>query len=123
MQALTVACAFVLSATVLAAQTIESTLDLSALGWGPIETPIAVETDGDLTSREWLIAHTHTGQWRIVAERPGRLCVGQWFSPLFGGTPFDTIAQVQRVGMIHKVVIRRIGSDVVTMVRLDTPAC
>ncbi len=102
-----------------AAQTVETTLELSSLGWGLLDTPHSVETDGDLATREWLIRSLETNRFRVVAERDGRLCVGAWFAPmptLFGS------AALQRIGLLHKLVARTF-SGTFTVVSLDTPAC
>lgn len=102
------------------AQTVESTLDLSALGWGGLDTPEPIETDGDFTTREWLIRSYETNLFRVVAELGEGLCAGPWFQPK--SHPFSPVA-LRRVGLTHVLLVREVGRDVVTIVRLETPAC
>jgi hypothetical protein len=118
-----VAAFVVVAVSVGSAQTVESTLNLSSLGWGNLDTPRSIETDGDFSTREWLISSADTGLWRVVAERAGGICAGPWFNPLNGANPFGTVLDVQRVGLVHKLLVRTLGQNVVTVIRLDTPGC
>lgn len=104
------------------AQTVESTIDLSSLGWGALDMPEPIETDGDLSTAEWLIRSQVTNRFRVVAVRSGRLCAGAWFDPR--PHPLVQVA-VRRVGMLHKLLIRDTyaGSDAVNIVTLITPSC
>lgn len=102
------------------AQTVESTLDLSALGWGGIDTPEPIETDGDFTTREWLIRSYETNLFRVVAERGGTICAGPWFNPK--PHMFAPVA-LRRLGVTHVLLVRAVAQEVVTIVRLDTPSC
>lgn len=68
------------------AQTVESTIDLAALGWGPVEIPAKINTDRDTTTQEWLVRSVTTRMYRVVALRDGGLCVGDWFFPTIGWT-------------------------------------
>lgn len=111
-----------LAAVPASAQTVESKIDLSSLGMGRIDMPEPIETDGDFTTREWLIRSLETNQFRVVVERDGQACAGEWFDPR--PHPFASVA-VRRVGVVHKLLVRfsLSGSDAVTVVALDTPVC
>lgn len=121
--------ALLLMAAPAGAQTVEATLDLTALGWGELDTPQSIETDGDLSTREWLIrpvVNAGVPMFRIVAERDGRACAGPWFNANGSDAAFSfltTLTSVQRVGLVHKLVVRQMGSSVVTVLALDTPVC
>lgn len=112
---------FVLLVSPASAQTVEATYDMSAVGWGLIEVPQSIETDGDPTTREWLIRSLSTLKYMAVAIRPGRVCVSEWFS---GGEPgaFLTQTTVQTVGGVTKLVTRD-WHDRVTVTSVDTPEC
>ena len=112
---------FVLAASPVFAQTIERSIDLLAFGWGPLDTPISVETDGDFSTSEWLVKTVDgTNRYRVVAERNGAICVGAWFTP--SPSPFSAVS-LQRVGVTHKLVVRPYGGTTVTLLSLDTPVC
>lgn len=104
-------------------------MDLAGLGWGALDVPQSIETDGDLNTREWLIrpaVDNWVPMYRVVAERNGAACAGPWFTvPSADATPtfLGTRLTVQRVGLVHKLVVRRMGSDLVSVVALDTPVC
>jgi hypothetical protein len=121
--------AFLLAAVPAQAQTIESVFDLSVLGWGALDTPQSVETDGDPDTREWLVRPvSQVGRplFRVVTERGGLLCAGDWFNANGPESKFMyplTLVTVQRVGRFDKLVVRQNGSSVVTVVALDTPVC
>ena len=114
-----VLCVLLLSVTSLA-QTKEGTNELSGFGWGRINPPISVETDGDLGTREWLIHSLDTGAYRVVVERgAGGPCVGPWFTvthPLQFG-----LVSVQRVGIVHKLFVYY-PNGTLDRFSLDTPA-
>ena len=109
----------VFSASTASAQTVEATLDMSALGWGPLALPQSIETDGDLNTFEWLLKRaTWTvmlPEVRIVAERDGGTCSGPWF------TLPSAAWSVQRRGLIH-IIVAQDAQDV-KIIRLDTPVC
>lgn len=112
------------------AQTVESTFDLDLLGWGALEPPQAVETDGDVDTREWLIRPAFQAGaaplFRVVTERNGALCAGDWFNANGPESKFTyplTVVSVQRVGRLDKLVVRQTGGTVVRIVALDTPVC
>ncbi len=118
--------AFVLAlcAAPASAQTVESSIEMDALGWGQLDLPVSVETDGDLATREWLVRRVHifrAPEFRIVAERGGAACAGPWFNAPAADL-FTTVA-IQRVGLVHKLVTRDKGASVVHVVALDTPVC
>lgn len=118
---LTLALVFVLLSSPVFAQTVEGTLDLSALGWGALDAPESIETDGDFATREWLIRSLDTNRLRVAAERPSGLCAGPWFSPR--AHPFAQV-WTERIGLVHKLLVRSsIGANVVTVIALDTPTC
>lgn len=120
MRAVLVALVLAASSAIAHGQTVEATLDTQSLGWGAVDTPRAVETDDDLSTREWLIRSADTGMWRVAAERPDGLCAGAWFAVTTH--PFTTVT-VQRVGLNHKLVMQAMGDGRVTVIRLDTPRC
>lgn len=113
---------FVLLVSPVSAQTVESSIPLNTLGWGAIDLPVSVETDGDFSTREWLIrrANFFAAEFRVVAERDGKVCAGPWFTPPVSS--FSTV-DIQRIGVVHKIVAKSAGSDVVYVVSLDTPIC
>lgn len=113
-----IAFAFALSTSPVFAQTVEAVLDLSALGWGAVNMPDPIETDGDFSTREWLVQSATTGELRVVAERNGVLCTGTWFRP--SSHIFITVA-LRRVGVVHKLLVR--DRDNTRIVALDTPDC
>lgn len=116
---LTVAMA-VLGAT-LSAQTREAVVSAASLQLGPGEIPQAVETDGDFSTTEWLIRKAFTMQFRVIAiQRDGHACMGAWFTPTTDIFPTIT---VQRVGLVHKLLIRESASDHIVLIALNTPAC
>lgn len=118
MRVLIAAVVLTVSSVVVSAQTVESTIDLSALGWGTIDVLEPVETDGDLATREWLIRSMEINQYRVIAERPSGLCAGAWFDPRT--KPFSAIS-VKRVGLLHKILVR--DGTLVTVKALLTPSC
>ena len=104
------------------AQTLESTIDLSSLGWGQLDMPLSVETDGDLSTREWLVRSIETNKLIVLAERDGRLCAGDWF--VIGKHPFVAMS-LQRVGLVHKLFVRDpfAATREVKVLALITPTC
>lgn len=54
-------------------------MDLSTLGWGYVSQPVAIETDGNPATEEWLVGVLFTARKRVVAVRPGGMCAGAWF--------------------------------------------
>lgn len=102
----------------LPAQTVERTFDLNALGWGPVSAPLAIETDGDLATLEWLVAKSFSTEKRVVAERNGGLCAGPWFSPT---TSLVASIDVRRVGLIHKLFVTE--GTITKQIALLTPTC
>ena len=112
----------VFSASTASAQTVEATLDMTALGWGPLSLPQLVETDGDLSTTEWLLTRPSTtrilaNEMRVVAERNGTLCAGEWFAAV----PIGALSSVQRRGLTHVLVVK--DGTSAKIVRLDTPVC
>lgn len=105
-----------------AAQTVEFSVDLSALGWGPLSIPQKINTDGDADTREYLVRSLRTNQYRVLAvrpEQPGGLCVGDWFS---AADHWMAVVEVQTAGAYSTLMVRdRFGKD--TEIRLDTPIC
>lgn len=118
MRGFVLAVAVVLAGATMAAQTVESVINLSAFGWGPISIPQAIETDGDLTTREWLVRRLFAADMRVVAERNGGICAGPWFVP----STLNNTSTVQRVGLVHKLVSQRSDGRVEIM-SFDTPHC
>lgn len=115
--------AFVLAlvtATAAAAQTTSSPIDLAAFGWGNLDTPQGIETDGNTATVELLFRNLDTGMYRVVALRGSAVCAGAWFNPV--SAPFSS-ATLTQIGPVHKLLVRVYGSAVLTMVSLDTPAC
>ncbi len=104
-----------------AAQTQEASIPASALQLNAGELPQAVETDGDFSTSEWLVRRLFAPQYRVIAiQRDGRICLGAWFTPTIDSAPSIT---VQRVGIVHKLLIREFTSDQLVVVSLDTPKC
>ena len=118
------------------AQTVVATIDLAGLGFGKINTPRAVDIDGDPLTREWLIhakvaaplpAHERVAirprnRYRVVAERDGSLCVGAWFFAGPVSTAPDAAVEVQRVGLVDMLVANP-ADGYAYAIGLDTPAC
>lgn len=111
-------------ATPAVAQTVTSVINLDDLGWGPLETPRPIDTDGSPFTTEWLVQSIATRAFRVVALRNGSVCAGDWFSPrdLAFGHPF-TSSTVQRLGMTDHMLITSVGNPRVVVVRLNTPDC
>lgn len=71
------------------------TIDLSSLGLGYLQQPIAVEVDGNPATTEWLVTRLFTSERRIVKiAASGQWCVGPAFA-------VDLEWTVQRVGAVH----------------------
>lgn len=126
MRAVTLFC--ILLAGPVSGQTIDFTIDLSALGWGELDTPEAIETDGDSSTREWLIRplnQTHPDpQFRVVAIRGAAICASAWFSVT--PTPSTNLflhTAVERVGTVDKLLVRQGASQRVDFINLNTPQC
>lgn len=104
-----------------AAQTMGASIDLASFGWGNLDTPVGIETDGNPYTVEWLIRSLdNPGQVRVVAVRGSGICAGPWFNPtavMFSG------ATITRVGNVDKILVRTYGSTVVQSFDLNTPAC
>lgn len=58
------------------------TIDLSTLNIGAVVgLPTAIETDGNLSSQEWLLSQVFTANKRIVrVTAAGAVCMGPWFA-------------------------------------------
>lgn len=121
--ALALAVLFVCSPASAPAQTVERTIDLSALGWGTIEATPA-ETDGNTQTEEW-VAHSYdTNQWRVVAVRPEGLCAGPWFLPPGVGTnPFIGVEIITVAGRSKLKVSGGVYAQTFTLIALSTPDC
>jgi hypothetical protein len=110
-------------------QTLERTIDLSGLGWGKLSRPLPVDTDGNPHTNEWVVQSAELprlGQWRVVAERPGGLCIGEWFDPR--ESPASAITLVREGGRDKLLVSHGSAFDFglgqrYDLIRLDTPAC
>jgi hypothetical protein len=118
----------VLFASNASAQTVLRTLDLSGLGWGNI-TVQPVDADGDRATEEWLVTKMDERTFRVVAQRDGRYCVGEWFTPLPPNTrPFTFLGVkvINTAGVTSLIVTDRwgwAGDMIVYEVRLDVPPC
>lgn len=120
MKSLLTACVLVASLVTVSAQTIDRVLDLSALGWGRLESPKGIDTDGNPATIEWLIQSLDTFQYRVVAERNGGICAGPWFSA--GGNLFQ-VTHLEKVGPVHKLLVSVMGANQITQIALLTPSC
>lgn len=104
-----------------AAQTLGPSMDLAAFGWGNLDTPQGIETDGNPATVELLIKSLDTpGQVRVVALRNGGFCAGPWFTP---ATALFSNGTVTRIGNVDKILVRTYGSPIVQSVDLNTPVC
>jgi hypothetical protein len=131
MRCVLAAVAFSLFAVPATAQTVERTIDLSALGWGKLTKPLPVDTDGNPATREWVVQSAdfdngRLGHWRVITERAEGLCVGDWFDPR--RTPSSSAHLVTEDGRDKLIVshgsILSFGTDGrYDIVRLDTPRC
>jgi len=117
MRGFVMAMVVVVAGATMAAQTVESVIDLTSFGWGPLTVPQSIETDGDFATREWLVRRAFSPEMRVVAERGGTACAGPWFTPTTNGT-----TSVQRVGVIHKL-ITQLPDGRVEVTALLTPSC
>lgn len=123
MTRLILAAAFALLASSASAQTVEATINPLALGFGYIEVPQAVETDGNEATQEWLLKSTTTGEYRVIAvSAEGRMCSGGWFP---GRTAVGWFAppELQKVGGVHKLISRDALNGTIVVTKLDTPVC
>ena len=111
---------FVLSASVVTVGQTRERIDLSSLGFGAIEVPQAIDTDGWPFTQEWLIASTDQ-PWlrRVVAERSPGLCIGPWFS-LADAENETRWVLMTRYGLS---VLVRLSDRNLDIVSLDTPTC
>lgn len=116
---LKIAALVLMFAAPVAAQTVEARLDLDTLGWGRIDTPRAVNTDGSELTVEWLIRSSVTGMYRVVATNGASLCAGEWFSATAG----VATVSVQHVGNVDKLVVAPVFGGPIMVVGLDTPRC
>jgi hypothetical protein len=119
---------FVLFASHASAQTVVRTLDLSTLGWGQIVVE-PIDADGDRTTEEWLVTKMNSPTYRVVAQRQGRYCIGDWFTPMpVNPLPFSfvSVKVVNTTGVTSLLVSDRwgwMGELIVHEVRLDIPPC
>jgi hypothetical protein len=120
MQRFVMACALVVAAATASAQTVERVIDLGGLGWGRLEVPTGIDTDGNPQTVEWLIQSLDTYQYRVVAERNGAICAGPWFA---AGTSLFQAVRLEKVGPTHKLLVTTMGAATVTQIALLTPAC
>lgn len=118
MRSVLIAAAFALVSSTAQAQTREYSLALDALGWGALLTPISIEVDGNLDTREWLVQSRQSGEYRVVAEQGASVCAGAWFH---ARRSWLSAVSVQRIGLVHKLVVDTLG--VIDIIRLDMPAC
>jgi hypothetical protein len=86
------------------AQQVQRYVDFSGYGWGTVEIHL-IDTDGIISTNEWAVKSTDPNrstynQWRVVAERNGRMCVGAWFSPTVYGPGVQIISPWFRSRMI-----------------------
>lgn len=70
------------------------TIDLSSLGLGVLQQPVAIEVDGDAATTEWLVTPLFSSTRRIVKiGAAGQMCVGPAFTA-------DLSWTIQRVGTV-----------------------
>lgn len=122
-----------MAASAASAQRLERTIDLSALGWGHLEEPVDIDTDGNPATNEWLLVRLPQSfsdvnvvltEYQVVAERPSGLCVSGWFS--VSAKPFGTKVRVIQRGGISKLQVFEgawFGIRPVSIWSLDTPPC
>jgi hypothetical protein len=113
------------------AQSVERIIEVNQADWGSFRvTPI--EADGDMQTREWLVVSPQLGELssntrlRVVAERHGQMCVGDWFSVSIPGQRWWMTLAWVRVGardMIQATEFGPLGSLRVSLVALSRPAC
>jgi hypothetical protein len=115
------------------AQTVERTIDVTAMGWGPVQVH-AVETDGDPTTEEWLVSQLPwqwlDGRWhrfdlyRVVAVRDNAPCIGDWFDPRPPSNA-SVLVDVARRGAVDKLLMHDFmdGTYRLHVVSLTTPQC
>jgi hypothetical protein len=116
------------------AQTVERTIDVSAMGWGPVQVH-AVETDGDPATEEWLVFQLTwqkpaEDKWRrfdlyrVVAVRDGGPCIGDWFDPLPPNSDGIQVT-IARRGSVDKLLMHDFagGTYRLHVVGLTTPVC
>lgn len=129
-------CALMLSVGLLCAasanaQTIERTIEVNEPAWGLVDA-MPVEADGDPATREWLVSFpaasdlTYNTRLLVVAERLGRTCVGDWFSPPAPGPLALTTYKWVEVGGATKIQatdFRLAGQMTIRLQGLTVPAC
>jgi hypothetical protein len=121
--------AFSLVAATASAQTVERQFSVS-VDWG-IFAVKPVEADGDLATSEWLVIRppqfgplTNLHQFKVVAERDGRTCEGEWFRiPNNGGRRALDWVRVGNKDMIQGSDYDPQGRFRVTLTGFDVPAC
>jgi hypothetical protein len=110
------------------AQTVELHLDLSGLGWGYIEVE-PVDLDGDRATAEFLITGGDKKSFRIVTERNGAYCIGDWFTPTTPNKRADSFLhlKVVNVGGVVKLMATEYWGwnqgPKITQLRFDLPVC
>lgn len=102
------------------AQTVDRVIDLGSLGWGRLEVPKGIETDGNPATTEWLVQSLDTYAYRVVAERNGGICAGPWFQ---AGTTLFQAVRLEKVGPTHKLLVTTMGAAQITQIALLTPSC
>jgi len=106
--------ALVIASSVLSAQS-RATFDLSSFGWGVIAHPVAVDTDGNAATQEWLVGPVFSPQRRVVAIQPdGSMCVSAWIT-----IPGDAIPQ-----LVHgRTAYTRVAWPTIEIISLPHPEC
>lgn len=95
----------VLAASTASAQTIESQINVNALGYGNHDIRL-VDADGNPATEEWLaVPKSPGGAFQLVAVSPyGGACFGPWFTPTAGFGAAEVI--INRKGNRDVLLVR-----------------
>jgi hypothetical protein len=109
-----------------AAQTREWVFDKHVL-FGPDALGIDIrfaELDGNPATSEWIAAAFDgyfAGQYRVIIERSGVICMGHWFS--VRDLSNFTWSRLETHAGLTKLVVQASPAETITVYRFDLPSC
>lgn len=113
------------------AQTVERTIEVDQREWGSYRVK-PIEADGNVNTREWLVLSPQIGELssntrlKVVAERNGATCEGEWFRITVPGQRWWATWEWVRVGhrdMIQSTEFGPSGKLRVSLIGLSVPPC
>jgi hypothetical protein len=113
------------------AQTVERTIEVDQQEWGSFRVQ-PIEADGNPDTREWLVISPQAGdlsshtRLKVVAERHGTTCQGDWFHIVIPGQRWWARWEWVRIGlkdMIQSTEFGPWGKLRVSLIGLTVPPC